>query len=238
MADGTPSCIKGTIRLTHPGATLLLPATCRKWNCPLCGPRKARRLRKRLARTEPSRLITLTLKPDPTRTPAELLAVANAAWSILWRRLRRKHGAKAVGYAKVVELTKKGTPHLHIIASVPFIAQTSLAAQWKELTGSYIVDIRKVDAKFGINRYLTAYLTKALDVPEGMRKWSAARGYVPPEEPPPLEPGELRPLASFCAASADALAEELLRQGWAYVGAWLVMPIATPAETSQPRAPA
>jgi len=186
MLELTPSCPKGTILLSHPGAVKPVPAFCAKWNCPECGPRKARRLRSRLSLTNPSRLITLTLRHDARVSPADQLRIANRAWSILWRRLRRRFGARAVGYAKIVELTKQGTPHLHIIATVPFIAQTWLAAAWNELTGSFIVDIRRVKSSRGISGYLTAYLTKALLVPPGMRKWSAARAYVPPE--PPREP--------------------------------------------------
>jgi len=156
-----------------------------------------------------------------------MLAIANRAWSILWRRLRRKHGKRAVGYCKIVELTKAGTPHLHIVAQVPFIAQTSLAAQWKQLTGSFIVDIRRVDDRRGIAGYLTAYLTKALEVPPGMRKWSAARGYVPPEPARELEEGELPPFVSYARVSADAVVEQLLCLGYRFEGAWLIAPTPT-----------
>jgi len=157
-----------------------------------------------------------------------MLAIANHAWSILWRRLRRKHGKKAVGYAKIVELTKAGTPHLHIIANVPFVAQTWLAAAWKELTGSFIVDIRKVDSRRGVAGYLTAYLTKALEVPTGMRKWSAARGFVPPEPARPLEEGELPPYARYADVSTAAIVEELLAIGYRFQGAWLIAPLSPP----------
>lgn len=164
-----------------------------------------------------------------------MLAVANHAWSILWRRLRRKHGAKAVGYAKIVELTKNGTPHLHIIARVPFIAQTSLAAQWKQLTGSYVVDIRKVETRRGIAGYLTSYLTKALEVPPGMRKWSAARGFVPPEPKPELEEGELPPFARFATVEPAAIVEQLLALGYRFEGAWLIQPQPPPNNNHAPR---
>lgn len=227
--ESTPKCPNGTIVLQHQTVVRPLPARCNRWACPTCGPRKARRLRKRLARTRPSRLVTLTLRPDPRLTPAEHLALANHAWSILWRRLRRKHGQRAAGYAKIVELTQAGTPHLHIIVSCPFIEQRWLSAAWLALTGSYIVDVRAVSRKRGIAGYLTSYLTKALQVPPGMRKWSAARHYVPSEEPAPLEPGEIAPTGSWNRLTPIKVAATYLQAGWTYRGDWLIPPEAEAA---------
>lgn len=224
-------CPTGSIQLNHQTVLKVIPATCGRWNCGQCGPRKARRLRKRLAQTTPTRLITLTLRPDPLESPADALKRANRAWSILWRRLRRKHGQQAVGYAKIVELTKAGTPHLHIIAEVPYIAQRELSGQWKELTGSYVVDIRKIRSAAGIGGYLTQYLTKALEVPSGMRKWSAANGWVPPEAPPALEPGELPPVAVFKHSSVAALLESLHAAGYREHDGWLIPPSEQPPPT-------
>jgi hypothetical protein len=222
--DGIPKCPNGTIALTHSTTVNLLPARCNRWACSRCGPRKARRLRKRLERSRPNRLVTLTLRPDPSLTPREQLAIANHAWSILWRRLRRKHGRNAVGYAKIVELTKAGTPHLHIIVQSPFIEQRWLSAAWLELTGSFIVDVRHVQKRKGVAGYLTAYLTKALAVPPGMRKWSAARHFVPPTPEPPLEEGELPPVGSWHRASLLKLSAAYLAGGYTYDGDWLIPP--------------
>jgi len=153
-----------------------------------------------------------------------MLAVANRAWSILWRRLRRRWGARAIGYAKVVELTKAGTPHLHILVECPFISQRELSAAWERLTGSYIVDIRRVRSSKGISGYLSSYLTKALQVPEGMRKWSAARGWVPQTPPAELQPGELAPSAKYLPAEIEAVIAVYLDARWTWQGAWLIAP--------------
>ena len=228
MEESTPRCPNGSIVLTHSGNVNVLPARCNRWNCKNCGPRKARRLRARLEQTNPSRLITLTLRPDPSLTPAEMLQKANRAWSILWRRYRRRFGAKARGYAKIVELTKAGTPHLHIIASVPFIHHRQLSAEWRELTGSYIVDIRVVKKSKGISGYLTSYLTKALEVPRGMRKWSAARAYVPPEPERELAEGEIPPDARYERPRALVIIATYLQAGYEMHGDWLFPPGAYP----------
>lgn len=224
LCQPTSPCPNGTIILTHDRATKLLPKLCGRWNCGQCGPRRARRLRHRLSQTAPTRLLTLTLRADASVSPADQLRKANAAWSILWRRYRRKFGERARGYAKIVELTRAGTPHLHIIADVPYIHHTALSAAWKELTGSFIVDIRKVERRKGIAGYLTAYLTKALDVPPGMRKWSSSKGWVPPEPSPELEPGELAPRATFAAVRTDLIAAAYLERGYFSHDGWLYPP--------------
>ena len=217
-------CPNGTILLEHPQAMKPLPAMCGSWRCSGCGPRKARRLRKRLLLTTPTRLITLTLRPDPAMTASQQLAVANRSWSILWRRYRRKFGPRAVGYAKIVELTKAGTPHLHILAEMPFIHARALSADWQRLTGAFIVDVRRVKSQRGVAIYLSSYLTKALNVPEGMRKWSAARGFVPPYPPQELEPGEIAPSARYVHALLDNIVANYLAAGWLDSGGWLIAP--------------
>jgi len=224
LCDDTKPCPNGTLILQHDLATKLLPKLCSRWRCQTCGPRKARRLRTRLERTAPTRLITLTLRADPRATPEAMLRKANRAWSILWRRYRRQFGDQALGYAKIVELTKAGTPHLHIIANVPYVHHAALSAAWRELTGSYIVDIRKVRQRKGIAGYLSSYLTKALDVPPGMRKWSSSKGFVPPEAPRELEDGELAPCVKYSPVSADFIAASYVQAGYTARNGWLFPP--------------
>lgn len=231
MCHSTTICPKGTISLTSGTAVKLFPARCNRWLCPDCGPRKARRLRGRLSRTSPNRFVTLTLKASPETPPLELLAAANRAWSILWRRLRRKWPNEPLGYAKVVELTKAGTPHLHILLQSPYINQRWLSGQWRELTGSFIVDIRKVKSQRMLTGYLTSYLTKSLQVPQGARKWSASNGWVPPEPEPQLEEGEIRPYAKFLNASLLEVRTGYWLAGWRAHGDWMIPPAWLPLLT-------
>lgn len=222
MCQDTRRCPNGTIAVTADRAVKLIPAFCGSWSCSQCGPRKARRLRGRIARTNPSRFLTLTLKPSPGQTASQLLAIANRAWSILWRRIRRRFPHARLGYAKIIELTKAGTPHLHILVESPYIPQTWISAQWRELTGSYIVDIRKVGSRRALVGYLTAYLTKAMEVPKGHRKWSASARWVPPEEEKPLEEGEIPPSARYLGAHLAEVRIGYVLAGWKTWGDWLV----------------
>jgi len=228
VCQTTSSCPNGTLVLQHHQVTKLLPKLCGKWSCPSCGPRRARRLRSRLNRTTPTRLITLTVRADASVPAAAQLARANKAWSILGRRYRRKFGTRAIGYAKIVELTKAGTPHLHILANVPYIHHTALSAAWKELTGAHIVDVRAVKRERGIAGYLTSYLTKAMAVPTGMRKWSSSKGFVPPETPRELEEGELPPEVTFSPVAADFIAASYIQAGYTSHDGWLWPPGSEP----------
>ena len=175
-----------------------------------------------MSKTSPQRFLTLTLRPSPGMTASQLLGIANHAWSILWRRIRRQFPHAKLGYAKIIELTKAGTPHLHILVESPFLRQTWISQQWRELTGSYIVDIRRIKSRRSLATYVTAYLTKALEVPKGHRKWSASRGWVPPEESAPLEEGEIPPSARYLGCHIAELRVSYILAGWRSWGDWLV----------------
>lgn len=221
MCNQNPRCPVGTILLQHSLAVKPIPARCGNWACRECGPRKARRLRKRLMLTHPQRFLTLTLKASAAQSPGETLDLANKAWSILFRRLRRKFPTHDLGYAKVVEVTKAGTPHLHILLTCPYVAQAWVSNQWRQLTGSYVVDIRKVKSPRMLNGYLTSYLTKAVSVPPGRRKWSGSKAYVPPEPPRELADGEIPPTGRYMPASLAEVTTSYLLAGWRELHGWL-----------------
>lgn len=188
-----PSCSDGAIVGRAGVAGRVVPATCRRWDCPHCGARKARALASRIMAAPGRRLITLTLTAAPGRDVAEYLDVANDAWRTLWKRIKRVQGAKASGYVKVVELTQKGTPHLHIIADCGYISQAALSHAWRELTDSPVVDIRAVHSQVKLAAYLAKYLTKATDTIAHRRKWSASADYLPATPPPQSPEGQPSP---------------------------------------------
>ena len=125
-----------------------------------------------------NRLLTLTVRPTPGCSPADELDTMHAAFRLLWKRIRRKCGARVVAYVRIVETTNAGTPHFHIALHTPYIAQRWLSDQWYELTGSQVVDIRRIDGGRGVARYLTKYLTKGGEAIAGRRKWSATQGHL------------------------------------------------------------
>lgn len=209
-----PACSRGVV-VGNAGPLLrTVPATCRRWACRECGPRNAHRLAGRIMATPGRRLLTLTLRPDPSRSLQEELDRANAAWRTLWKRIGRLQGPRARGYVKVVELTAAGTPHLHIIADCAYVSQAWLSATWDELTGAPIVDIRRVNSRAGLSRYLAKYLTKTHLAVHGRRKWSASRGFLPPAARILAPPGFPPPQWSWSPATGTRLLASHMARGW------------------------
>jgi hypothetical protein len=196
------------------GGQVLAPSRCRRWACPDCGPRKARKLAKRIQQTKAQRFITLTIRPDPARTPEAQLDRLTAAWRTIFKRLKREHHGKALGYVRIVELTRRGTPHLHIAYIGPYVPQRRLSAWMNELVGSPIVDIRRIKTEAGLARYLAKYLTKAHETLASRRKWSASKHTLPPEEKPQLEPGELRIEWKWLRGDQDHVLAQFLTSGY------------------------
>jgi len=217
-------CPNGTLRAQHGEAFSFYPARCRRWRCAACGPRKARNLAARMARTPANRLITLTWRTDPNAEAGDILDQMNRAWRSLWKRIKREQGDTAVGYVRVVELTKAGTPHLHIAVKCGYISQAWLSSQWEELTGNSIVDIRAVKTESGMATYLAKYLTKTAAVLQHKRKWSATPGFVPLQVPLETSPDELPPIWSWIPGVHEDHLLNLIEHGYVEISGWLLPP--------------
>jgi hypothetical protein len=83
-----------------------------------------------------------------------------------WKKLRRRtpYNESWQGGLYAVEAVNKGRGwhvHLHVLVEGGYVSQGLLARDWQELTGdSWIVDIREVDALYGL-KYTLKYLKKA-----------------------------------------------------------------------------
>jgi len=121
----------------------------------------------------PTRFITLTVSPRIGTDPdSRLLLLANA-WRTAVKRIRRKWPKKPLSYLAIVEATKAGEPHLHILYRGPFIPQAFLSQTMRELIDSPIVDIRQIKGAREVIRYVAKYVTKAPHhFGTGKRYWS------------------------------------------------------------------
>jgi hypothetical protein len=99
-----------------------------------------------------------------------------------FRRLRKR--CKNLQYFWVVELTKLGYPHVHLIFN-QYIHHTIIRAIWYAVTKSYITDIRMIPAG-NVAGYVTKYLTKQSKHSEDQfafifknvaRLWNSSRGF-------------------------------------------------------------
>jgi len=82
------------------------------------------------------------------------------AWRTIVKRLHRLHPFTPIEYLAVVEGTKAGEPHLHILYRGPFIPQRQLSKWMAELATAPIVDIRRIRHQREVVRYVGKYITK------------------------------------------------------------------------------
>lgn len=156
---------------------LAKPLVCRSWGCDYCQPMRRSKLMAQAASGEPTRFLTLTVNPHIGETPAERLRLLAAAWRNTVKRLRRRFEGKPIEYLAVVEETKAGEPHLHILLRSPYIEQRYISSCMAEMIQSPIVDIRRIRSQKQVISYVAKYITKApAQFGTAKRYWSS-QGY-------------------------------------------------------------
>lgn len=175
------------------GIIIAAPIRCNSWRCRFCARRRKRKLLRRLQGSGPQTLLTLTCSnsryPDPEAAFRHLSISVNR----LFKRIRRRPGCSAVEYFLVWELTLAGWPHAHILLRAPYLPQRWLSDQWRDLTGSFIVDIRGVSTEAGAVNYVAKYLSKGPAAPYGFKRYRMSRGWLGhPDADPNAQPRERR----------------------------------------------
>jgi hypothetical protein len=115
------------------------PKSRRAYHRILSGLKRQKVLRRKI------RFLTLT------SSPASNWDQLNAHWQTLRKRIMRKWGIK-LDYWKVK--TDEGYGVLHILFTGPYIPQSWLSAQWDQIHGAEIVDIRAMRGEKRLTRYL------------------------------------------------------------------------------------
>jgi len=133
---------------------------CRSWNCETCQPKRKRQLLARCAAGRPNRFITLTTARTTGTNARDRLRMLARAWRTIVKRLHRLHPFTPIEYLAVVEATKAGEPHLHILYRGPFVPQRRLSQWMAELATAPIVDIRRIRHQREVVRYVGKYITK------------------------------------------------------------------------------
>ncbi len=172
--------------LSNSGEYGWMPTTCKTWRCKGCRDRMISLFKARVA-TGCSTLgacafITITYKAD-VRDPADATFVRRD-WKALCRRYPRLKST--LKWLRVMEVTRKGTPHHHLIAG-PILSDErircwsgslairdyerrfetcdclahSIARHWYAVTGdSYIIHTTPVLGAGGAAAYMAKYLSK------------------------------------------------------------------------------
>jgi len=159
------------------------PLLCRSWQCPHCQPLRRRQLMANAAAGDPVLFLTLTVNPRLYAHPEERLKKLAWAWRTVVKRLRRERGHDSIEYLAIVEATKRGEPHLHILLRAKFIAQSYLSQCMNELIESPIVDIRRVRSALEVVRYVAKYITKKPAQFGTSKRYWQSRNYARSESP-------------------------------------------------------
>jgi len=137
------------------------PLPCRSWLCEFCYEMRRSQLMAQAGSGEPTRFLTLTVNPEFGSDPDARCLLLARAWRNTVKRLRRKYGPEAIEYLAVVEQTKAGEPHLHILLRSPYIPHSFISQAMQEFIDAPIVDIRAIRSQKEVVRYVAKYLTKA-----------------------------------------------------------------------------
>lgn len=177
---GNPKCQRGVVRgvSSDGGHVIIVPVLCGKWDCPYCGPRRLRLVRRGIKseclRLGLDKMMTLTL---PSRYSGDGFSQLYAAWTLFCKRYRRRFSKSQFHFIACVELQPgRKAPHLHVIIR-DFIPQRWLSACWASCGGGRIVDIRRRDASH-MAEYITDYVTKSFlgdYYPPGLRRFRTSR---------------------------------------------------------------
>jgi len=165
----------------HFQSTIILAVTCKRWGCRYCGQKKAVELGFRVELAKPNKLITLTVNPSTHSSPREAFNATRRELAELAKVIRRE--VKEFEYVRILEITKKGWPHYHLVARSSYIKQAWISQVWNGLTGAPIVDIRKIRRLDQVAKYVMKYLCKQTYIPWTNRRVSWSRHFFPKKEP-------------------------------------------------------
>lgn len=175
-------CVTGSLlglsKTTH--RLHIIPMFCHKWTCPRCRKRKTAKWREIARRGAPERFITLTVRCRPGYDPREYCAWMKKRYAKFVQDIR-KQGYK-FEYMLVWELTKKDTPHIHLLQRGDYIPKKVLNETWCKHTGSFITKIKQIRSPNHVYAYISKYMGKALgeasEKLNGLRIIQKSKGYI------------------------------------------------------------
>jgi hypothetical protein len=157
------------------GEWVVIQIRCKRWTCRHCGERLIAHYARKTTAAEPNKFITLTVNNSIWSDPRAAYDGTRKQVTALATKLRRAYGE--FEYLRVLEATRKGWPHYHLVARSPYIPQKELSELWKALTGAFIVDIKQVKKVKDVYSYIIKYLGKQTAVPWTKRRLAWSRHF-------------------------------------------------------------
>lgn len=176
----TPLCTALTSVKRQDGIAQMNAVRCKRWSCPVCSQINRRRVIALGVKARPTAMLTLTLSskdfPDPDDAARELKRGLVA----LRKRIARAHGGKSFAFLAVFEKHKSGHPHLHLLIRATYLPVKELRAMWESITGSFMVDIRKIDTVGKAAFYVAKYVGKDLATFTNCKRWWRSHDFNEP----------------------------------------------------------
>ena len=186
------ACPSYTAAIATVNSVRLVPLRCWSWHCPHCQPLRRRWLIKAALAGRPNRLLTLTVNRNAFPDPDQAAALLRRIFGLLILHLRRRFPAADIQYLAVMEATKAGHPHLHVLIRSAYIPQPLISRLMNRFMLSPIVDIRAIHSAPQAARYVAKYLGKQPHRFRTTYRYSRSRHFLPPgvtlRRPPPREP--------------------------------------------------
>ncbi len=174
------------VKVQFPEITIM-PLRCRCWHCDECRPGRTRRLVEEAKTGLPTLFITLTSRRRPDRTADWAAQELVKCWRNLRRQYVRKHGAGSIPFLCVFEATKKGWPHLHIVARAKWVSHKWLKQEMGKMHDSPIVDVRAIHGLGKVARYISKYISKNPHRFAGVKRyWRSLDFLLPNDDPEPF----------------------------------------------------
>ncbi len=166
----------------------VLPLKCKCWTCDECRPGRTRRVVEEAKRGNPTFFITLTSRRRPDLTPSQAAQALVVALRQLRRRYIKQHGKGSFAFMAVFEATKKGWPHIHMVARCKSISEIWLKDQMRELHDSPIVNRQVINNKSKIAAYVSKYIGKNPHRFSGVKRYWRSLDYLLPPLETPYDP--------------------------------------------------
>ena len=160
----------------------VIPLRCRCWSCEECRPGRVKRLIHEAKSGKPTLFITLTSRRRPDRSPSWAARELVKAWRKIRSEYIKEHGAGSLAFLAVFEETKKGWPHLHLVARCKWLDQRWLSKRMAALHDSPVVDVRRVTGLDKVAHYVTKYIGKNPHRFEGAKRYWRSLDYLNPVE--------------------------------------------------------
>lgn len=153
------------------------PLPCNRWSCEHCATKRRNQLIGQAVSGEPNKILTLTVNPSWGTSALDRRDMLHRAWKLLVKRILRKYRFGILPYMAIIEKTKKGEPHLHILLRCPFISQSWISDQMRELNGAPIVWIEQVHSTRKAINYVSKYIGKAPAQFGNRKRYWVSRGW-------------------------------------------------------------